>query len=501
MTKTNISNNPKFKFDEDYFKLLNKKMNRRFFIKKSLKKRLCDKKKKNSEFNDNNHKILKFKIENFINNNHNHINNHKSNLKFKENSKENEERKITDFIIDDELDIENQIIGLPNIGNSCYMNSFLQILLHTPNFIKNLKLLKKEKNIENAFINSIINLSNRQKHKSDLYIIKKEIGKIDQSYAKNNQNDSQIFGIYLIDRIFSIFKGGEENYDGIEEEFDILNKENYGEEELKQYEAKKFINFKNKFFPNENYIEKMFQFYEIETKFMIKSNGLPKLYNIQIKPSIYIDLQFQNKIYKIFHLENLLKYKYLQKLNIKNQKLFPNYSIKTTTQELPKANTNSSKLSKFFKCIVDFFIATFCFLKKKNKNQNPALEDRKYIGKMNDYYYNNINKLVSLPKILIISINRAIINREFNSEPLQFDNLLDLKDYMSHNIINKNYPYTKYTLYAINNCQGDSKEFGHCYSYIKIKQKWFKFNDNKVEEKNPSFASNNVVGLFYKRDN
>lgn len=41
--------------------------------------------------------------------------------------------------IKNENDFEYKTVGFPNIGNSCYMNSFLQILLHCPNFLKELK--------------------------------------------------------------------------------------------------------------------------------------------------------------------------------------------------------------------------------------------------------------------------------------------------------------------------------------------------------------------------
>jgi ubiquitin C-terminal hydrolase len=52
------------------------------------------------------------------------------------------------FINNNKLDDNKyNLKGYENIGNSCYINSFLQILWHTPNFTKNLK--KEYKNSKN----------------------------------------------------------------------------------------------------------------------------------------------------------------------------------------------------------------------------------------------------------------------------------------------------------------------------------------------------------------
>ena len=58
---------------------------------------------------------------------------------------DNEENEIQLFNIHKENinyfceNFELEKIGFYNIGNSCYMNSFLQILLHIPNFLVNLR--------------------------------------------------------------------------------------------------------------------------------------------------------------------------------------------------------------------------------------------------------------------------------------------------------------------------------------------------------------------------
>ena len=79
---------------------------------------------------------------------------------------------------------------------------------------------------------------------------------------------------------------------------------------------------------------------------------------------------------------------------------------------------------------------------------------------------------------------------------INFEETLDVKEFIDKNIIlDKS---TKYELYAINECNGNSPNSGHCYSYIKIKGNWYKFNDNIVTKiKSFNLYSQYVVGLFY----
>ena len=65
------------------------------------------------------------------------------------------------------------------------------------------------------------------------------------------------------------------------------------------------------------------------------------------------------------------------------------------------------------------------------------------------------------------------------------------KDFLS------NIKSTKYKLFAVNECYGYIRHSGHCYSYIKVNNKWFKFNDEYVHENIPKNPSNHVVGLYY----
>ena len=79
---------------------------------------------------------------------------------------------------------------------------------------------------------------------------------------------------------------------------------------------------------------------------------------------------------------------------------------------------------------------------------------------------------------------------------MHFTNIIDFSDYIDKDLINKQ--NLKYKLFAINEKNGKSKLNGHYYSFIKIGNNWYLFNDETVIEKEPNLASNNVVGLFYE---
>lgn len=110
------------------------------------------------------------------------------------------------------------------------------------------------------------------------------------------------------------------------------------------------------------------------------------------------------------------------------------------------------------------------------------------------------SKLVSLPNILIISINRVLNNERINNCLIEFEEILDLKDCIDYDLYNDCNKKTTYHLYSINECF-HSMRYSHYTCSIKINDKWYLFDDNRVvEERSFSNGSNFVVGLFYKRD-
>ena len=125
---------------------------------------------KNKESDDeiNKNQIQTNDIENMIKNDNNNINKLSSNF--------NGTHKVSNYEL-------TQNIGFNNIGHTCYMNSFLQILLHTPNFLPKIKELYYNKVNENTLIYNLIKLSEYPYDSRYLKEIKKTIAKTLSEYV------------------------------------------------------------------------------------------------------------------------------------------------------------------------------------------------------------------------------------------------------------------------------------------------------------------------------
>ncbi len=344
--------------------------------------------------------------------------------------------------IKNENDFEYKTVGFPNIGNSCYMNSFLQILLHCPNFLKELKkrcsYTCKNNWANNCLIKIIIDLSNSEhpSNKKYLYSILNRMKNV-SDYEIFIQNDSQDFGKDLINEIFEDYN----KFDFLTQKktsslllrdknnrFNIINNNNYYKKQLI------YNTFIEKYQKKDNFIEKMFTVNEIETVYKSKRN-----YDYIINTSFDIELTFPigNIIYD-YKLNDLFDFKYC-------------------------INNNDFENTKFLKVVE--------------------------------------RKVCKLPDILIITIIRKLIGKNFFSYKLSIPEEIDLNKYIDKNIIKDN--KTKYNLFAINKKIGKSHLNGHYFCDIKIKDQWFEFDDEYVSKFifNPNKSSTSVIGLFYIKNN
>ena len=466
----------------------------------------------NKDINNNSKDNLNKEInKNELLKNEDKLNNTKIDNKIEEKKKKSS-NNINDITINNSLtkeyfgkeDFEYQTIGFNNIGNTCYMNSFLQILLHTPNFLKELIKINEERNLNNNLINNLISLAEDPKNTGFLRNIKILMGKVDNSFSDFCQNDSQEFGISLLDEIINGIKGNQSFSD------ENISKYEITPENQKEYTIKLFEEYKSKFCKEELSLEKMFQIHETFIKIELEK-GIQKIKHIDFNTSFNIELSFpNNQKNKNFDLIELLESKYgyyISKektssedidLEVRTKRNNNKSYDESQLKEQKSLETNKSEnkfsflgmLKNMFFSIINFFKYCFC------TNQNENNEEKNKINQSEKKNYEYISKLASLPKILIISINRAIFKKGLYDNLLKYEDILDVSKFIDKNINNTN-KSIEYKLYAINECSGSSVNSGHYYSFIKIKEKWHKFDDRSVTKQTPNFASKNVVGLYY----
>lgn len=195
---------------------------------------------------------------------------------------------------------ESSKIGFNNFGKSCYINSFLQILFHCPEFLNKLKKYHYHNNDNNnSLIKSLINLSNfphnKEYLKSIIYFMKKN----SHHYDLLIKDDSQDFGIDLINDIISEMRREDKSFEQNENETKDEKKSNLD----KKVEYLKYINNYQK---NQTPIEEMFILNESET---INKSKVFK--EIKFNTSTNIELVFPDYYYnREYSLKNLLDYKY-----------------------------------------------------------------------------------------------------------------------------------------------------------------------------------------------
>jgi len=196
------------------------------------------------------------------------------------------------------INFQNNIDGFPNIGNSCYMNSFLQILLHTPKF---LEYLSEYENIDNIDSESLIyNLKLLAKfpyNSNYLKNIKSIMGDVNPKYGTFSPGDSQNFAIDFLDQLICECKNEKSNDDSTKSKNIIQSK-------IKSYKS-----FCEDYHNKKDKIEKLFQFTEIGKR--TSSTGK---YTFSI--NLHIELSFPPNCKNPIDIYTLLDCKYSKKIDI-----------------------------------------------------------------------------------------------------------------------------------------------------------------------------------------
>lgn len=214
---------------------------------------------------------------------------------------------------------EFSTVGLANIGNSCYMNAFLQILLHTPNFLNNLHTYKIYEFEEDTLIYNLGYLSQYPFDTKYLHNIKKIMKEINPQYGTFSPGDSQIFAVDFIDKLISECKG-EDN--SINDSYES----NYNDYKISKKE--KYSNFLKEFNLKEERLEIIFQFTEI-------SIG-KETYNYSFSTNLNIELIFPQNNENFITLNKLLEEKYLINTEALNNKKIVKSKKRTQIADIPE---------------------------------------------------------------------------------------------------------------------------------------------------------------------
>ena len=107
-------------------------------------------------------------------------------------------------------------VGLNNIGNNCYINSVLQILKNIPKFTYNLTQLNDKDKFLLSLKNLLINICISNKSSFSPEEFKTNLGMENKRFSDNNQYDSTIFYISLLNIINKKLNTKKNNYKKID---------------------------------------------------------------------------------------------------------------------------------------------------------------------------------------------------------------------------------------------------------------------------------------------
>jgi len=324
--------------------------------------------------------------------------------------------------------------GLPNLGNTCYLNSILQILMHTPELIhfflsndhciKLLMLNNKYKDILIAtkFTELFVSYWTQDEAtlRKDLFFFKKTLGKHFAEFAGSKQNDQHECIIYLLDILHQAFC------------------------------MQKYVCFTGY---NETAINKLEK--DALSAYCSDLSG-------------YVYPRPANTIY-ISPISELFVGQYHKRSECVNCHHISHRfeTFKTLDVTIPKKKENIT----LYDCLNHLTKITQLDKENMLECDNCKIKNRSRRRGM----------IWKLPKILIVYITRNLTmvkDGEFyqTKNPRQVDipHVLDLSKYISNRFIK-----TNYKLNAIA-CHHGMPSFGHCTSYINFSDQWNMFDDNKV---------------------
>ena len=339
--------------------------------------------------------------------------------------------------------ITESLIGLVNLGETCYMNTGLQNLIHCVPFINQLFLVLnefkdtiEEKIITYSFLNlcnSIIN-NNNYNYNNRFNInscnpsnFRKIFCQKHKEYATHEQHDSLEFLRILLDDISK-----ELNQTKVISKYKELTTEGKSKEE---------------------------QNYEYNNFYLCRENSIiVKVFYSQIMNMFTCDCGDIS-----YSFEKILDIPLLFPKEINNKEIDLN--------DLLNHYFQGEKISWSLKC--------------------PKCGQK-------DVERNKVIKLSILPKVIIFSLQRfnPITGVKIN-KIIKFDEIIDLKPFCDYDFFNGEMN-AKYKLFGISNHSG-TINFGHYYSFTKIGDNWYDFNDSFVKQINLVLMSRAAYFFFYEK--
>ena len=350
-----------------------------------------------------------------------------------------------------------KLIGLQNVGATCYMNATLQCLSNTDKlttyFLQKFKYNKYDisKKISNNFYIVLHNLWESEKNYYKPNKFKKALSEENPLFSGVNANDSKDLLNFLLERLHTeLNKASNDNITQINN-FQNLNINQISEEQVKQNFFKAFTK------SHKSIISDLFYF-TIETISKCMGCGCIK-YNFQI--NFFLE----------FPLEQV------------NHYLFQNAKIKSLINK-DGSNPDVNLLDCFE------YYQKLDIMKGENQMYCNNCQN------LCNSFYRTL--LYLLPEILIINLNRGK-NAVYQCK-VNFPEELDLREYVTIKKLN-----TKYKLYAVICHIGPSSMSGHFVAYCRsrIDDNWYLYNDAIVTKcKIPKeYLTKMPYILFYKSIN
>ena len=329
--------------------------------------------------------------------------------------------------------------GLANLGNTCFMNSLLQVLIDIDEFnlifVKNVFLNKNTNNL----LNSFKKLYDGSRHKNDNVLVPKEFHNNLHTYAKKyknsifsgyNQNDPSELLIFLLD----VF------HDDIKREV-IMKIKGNSIDDTDDLAIKCYTMKKNTLEAGYSEIYDLFYFVQVD--------------------------QVINRTNKI--LNNL-----------------PSWQCQLSLP-LPQKTKNNLNV-ELIDCIKEYMVG-FNYIDTDGTYDTSSIKKQEL--NRNIYFWN-------LPNILVIVLQR-FVNSNKNNILVNFPiRNLDLSSY----VVGYNKHNFKYDLIGTCNHSGNING-GHYTCFSKTNNNWYLYNDtgtSLVKNEN-SIISNNAYCLFYRKKN